>query len=242
MTFVKGTTVDGQIAAISQDVAVALAASRAIGTPAESFSQQKKLADALTRLAAEVADAQDWLAASIYDSGQARSLAELAELLGISKTRADQRVTAGRKKGNPVKDPGTDPEPNVVAVAVIVHPGIGRVLTEHRTDLAPEVTFAGGEIEKGESPVDALLRRVPVETGLLIVPGYLIGGGVSQRTGRFLRYMLCHLADPDRYADATAELDPDADQVQWMTLAELDAAMPDMDPAVRAVIVRELDR
>jgi len=238
-SFVKGTTVDGQLAAISHEVAVTLAAIRAIGSPAEAFSQLSRVAGSLRQLADDVADAQDWLAATIYDSGQAGSLAELGRLLHISKTRADQRVSAGRLKGNPVKDPGTDPEPNVVAVAVIIVPWLG-VLTEHRTDLAPEITFAGGEIEKGESPADALQRRVPVEIGLEIETDYLIAAGVSERTGRFLRYMLCHLAHPEHAMEATAQLDPDADAVKWMKLPELDKAMPDMHPAVRAVIAREL--
>jgi 8-oxo-dGTP pyrophosphatase MutT (NUDIX family) len=238
-TYVKGSTVDGELAAISAEVAVALAAIRAIGSPTESFSQLARLAESLSQHSANVADARDWLAAAIYDSGQVGSLAELAGLLHISKTRADQRVKAGRRKGNPVKDPGTDPEPRVVAVAVIIVPWLG-VLTEHRTDLAPEVTFAGGEIEEGESPAEALQRRVPVEIGLAIETDYLIAGGVSDRTGRFLRYMKCRLTQPERATDATAELDPDADAVEWMRLDELDKAMPDMNPEVRAVIAREL--
>ena len=238
-SFVKGTTVDSELDEISAEVAVTLAAIRAIGSPADSFSQLSRLADFLRQRADDVADAQDWLAASIYDSGQVGSLAELAELLHISKTRADQRVKAGRRKGNPVKDPGTDPEPRVVAVAVIIVPWLG-VLTEHRHDLAPEVTFAGGEIEDGESPAEAIQRRVPVEIGLAIETDHLIAAGVSERTGRFLRYMLCHLTQPERAMDATASLDPDADAVEWMRLPELDKAMPDMNPAVRAVIEREL--
>jgi 8-oxo-dGTP pyrophosphatase MutT (NUDIX family) len=228
------------MAQIQADTAIALAAVRAIGTSGEAFSHYSQLSVFLRQLSDQVSEYRGWLAAQLFDSGQVRSLSHLAELLSVSKSRAAQLVEAGRKRGNPVMDPGTDPEPNVVAVAVIIEPSIGKVLTEHRTDMAPEWTFAGGEIEKGESPVDALQRRVPVETGLEITTGHIIAAGVSERTGRFLRYVVCHLAEPGRAGDATAELDPDADHVQWMTPAELDAAMPDMHPAVRAVIRAEL--
>lgn len=233
------------MARIQADTAIALSAVRAIGTSGEAFSHYSQLAGFLRELSEQVSGYRGWLAAQLLDSGQVRSLSHLAELLSepgrpIGKSRAAQLVDAGRKRGNPVMDPGTDPEPNVVAVAVIIEPGIGRVLTEHRTDLAPEWTFAGGEIEKGESPVDALQRRVPVETGLEITTGHIIAAGLSERTGRFLRYLVCHLADPLRAGEATAELDPDADAIRWMTPGELDQAMPDMHPAVRAAIRQEL--
>jgi 8-oxo-dGTP pyrophosphatase MutT (NUDIX family) len=239
-SFAKGTTAAGQMAEIRGSAVSALAAIRAIGDPAESFSQLSQLAETLAEVSDWVTHWRDWQAASMYDSGQVQSYNQLAEVMGGSKTRAVQRVEAGREKGNPVKDPGTTPEPNVVAVAVIIEPSIGKVLTEHRTDLAPEWTFAGGEIEKGESPVEAIQRRVPVETGLAVVTDYLIGSELSARTGRFLRYMLCHLAEPDRYGEATADLDPDADRIRWMTPAELDVAMPDMHKGVRSLIRRKL--
>ena len=85
-----------------------------------------------------------------------------------------------------------------------------------------------------------MLRRVPVEIGLQIVIDHMIGSELSERTGRFLRFMLCHLADPARASEATADLDPDADAIKWMTPAELDEAMPDMNRGVRATIRREL--
>lgn len=218
----------------------ALSAVRAIGTSADAFRQLSQLSGLIEQLFRQVSDSRAWLAASMLDSGQVRSLSELGQVAGVSKSRANQLVIAGRKRGSPVIDPGTSPEPPVVAVAVIVEPGIGRVLTEHRTDLAPEWTFAGGEIERGESPVDAIQRRVPVEIGLPVETDHMIDSEASARTGRFLRYVLCHLADPARWDEATAELDPDADQVQWMTPEQLDEAMPDMHPAVRAAIRRTL--
>jgi 8-oxo-dGTP pyrophosphatase MutT (NUDIX family) len=236
----KGTTVSGQMAEIQAATASALSAVRAIGTSADAFRQFTQLSDLIKQLGKDVADSRAWLAASMLDSGQVQSLSELGRVFGVSKGRANQLVDAGRKRGNPVIDPGTSPEPPVVAVAVIIEPGIGMVLTEHRTDLAPEWTFAGGEIEKGESPVDAIQRRVPAEIGLPVETDFMIDSEASARTGRFLRYVACHLTDPYRWDEATAELDPDADQVEWMTPAELDEAMPDMHPAVRALIRRKL--
>jgi 8-oxo-dGTP pyrophosphatase MutT (NUDIX family) len=238
--YVKGQTAASEAREIMDHTVSALAAIRAIGSAADAFAALTRLSGTIGQMAGTVADYRAWLAAEMLDSGQARSLKDVADQLGISKSRAQQLVDAGRKRGNPVIDPGTTPEPPVVAVAVIVEPAIGRVLTEHRKDLAPEWTFAGGEIERGESPADAIQRRVPVEIGLPVVIETMIDSEASARTGRFLRYMLCRLAEPARWDEATAALDPDADAIAWMTPAELDDVMPDMQRAVRALIRREL--
>ena len=130
----------------------ALAAVRAIGTSADAFAALTRLAGTFSQLAGTVADYRAWLAADMLDSGQARSLQDVADQLHISKTRAQQLVESGRKRGNPVADPGTMAEPPVVAVAIIPHPDRRAVLMEHRRDGAPPWTFPAAEIRRASRP------------------------------------------------------------------------------------------
>lgn len=239
--YVKGSTAAGEAQKIMDATASALAAVRAVGTSADAFASLTQLAGTFTQLAGTVADYRAWLAADMLDSGQARSLAQLAATLGISKSRAQQLVDAGRKRGNPVADPGTSPELPVVAVAIIVHPERTGVLMEHRRDGAPPWTFPAAEIQPGESPAQALARRVPAETGLDIDTDHIIGTRMHPRTGRFMRYLAAHLRYPGRADTASAQADdPDADRVRWVPRAELDELAPDLFEPVARLLGREL--
>jgi 8-oxo-dGTP diphosphatase len=225
----KGTTAAGEVALIMEHTATALAAVRATGTSADAFRQLTQLAGTFGQLGKTVADYRAWLAADLLDSGQCRSLAQVAAELHISKSRAQQLVDAGRKRGNPVADPGTSPELPVVAVAIVIHPDGSGVLMEHRRDEAPPWTFPAAEILPGESPAQALMRRVPGETGTQIGTDYVIGARVHPRTGRIMRYLACHLADPGTADAASAQADdPDADRVEWVSKAQLAERAPDL--------------
>jgi 8-oxo-dGTP diphosphatase len=226
---VKGTTAAGEAQKIMESTASALAAVRAVGTSADAFAALTQLAGTFGQLGRTVADYRAWLAADMLDSGQVRSLSQLAAELGISKSWAQQLVDKGRKRGNPVADPGTSPELPVVAVAIIVHPYRTGVLMEHRPDGAPPWTFPAAEIRPGESPAQALIRRVPEETGLEIVVDHILGSRLHPRTGHFMRYLSAHLRHTETADTARAQPDdPDADRVMWVTKGMLPELAPDL--------------
>lgn len=229
----KGTTVAGEIEQIELAVVRAMAAVRASATPAEAFGQLAVLADALRMRADQVAEARAWLASSMYDSGQVSSLSQLAAELGISKSRADQLVRAGRRKGNPVTDPGRDPLPLPIALAIIIHDG--KILVEHRIDGIPPWTFPAAEIRPGESPAAAIERRVPVETGLMVDASTVIGSRLHPRTGIHCTYMTAVLRLPEAPSPIVPAND-DHDEVRWVTPDELAGAMPDMYQPVREIV------
>ena len=98
-----------------------------------------------------------------------------------------------QRKGNPVMDPGTLPELAPVAVGIVTTDK--GVLIAHRRDERPPWTFPGGEIQPGESPADALRRRIPQETGVEIKVLTVLGRRVHPRTNRLMVYLACQAAD-----------------------------------------------
>lgn len=77
----------------------------------------------------------------------------------------------------------------VVAAIVTSHLG---VLVGQRRDGKPPWTFIAGEVEPGESQVDAAVREVKEETGLLVRAGHQeIGRRVHPKTGRTMIYLAC---------------------------------------------------
>lgn len=237
----KGTTVAGEVDVIKQHTASALAAVRAIGTTADAFAALTLLAETLAGLAGTVAGSRGWLVAELLDSGQCKSMSDAAGFLGISKTRVQQLAAAGRKAGNPMKDPGTQAEPAVVAVAIVLHPDGHTVLMEHRPDGDPPWTFPAAEIFPGESPAHALMRRVPEETGIKIIVDHVIGSRPHPRNGRFMRYLLCRPALPET-ADSAAHQagDKDADLVRWVSMPMVHDLAPDLFVPVRQLLEFEL--
>ena len=148
------------------------------------------------------------------------------------RTRADQLVAEGRKRGNPVTDPGTEPLPPPVALAVVISSGL--VLAGHRVDGVPPWTFPGGEIGFGESPAATAIRRTQAETGLKVVTHGVIGARLHPRTGRHIVYLRAavlegapRLADPEQI-----------DDLRWFPPAELADLMPDMYPPVRELLAQ----
>lgn len=119
------------------------------------------------------------------------------------------------------REAATKPERQPV-VAAIVTSHLG-VLVGRRHDGKPLWTFIAGEIEPGESQVDAAVREVKEETGLDVRAGHQeIGRRVHPKTQRTLIYLACTpiegtdviVGDPDELAE-----------VRWFNLADVDRYM-----------------
>jgi 8-oxo-dGTP pyrophosphatase MutT (NUDIX family) len=227
--YTKGTSATREAGNIRSAFTRAISAIQAGPDPAQAFRDATDLGNLARQLSSQTADFRAYLAASLLDSNTL-SIAQLASILGVSKGRADQLVRAGRKKGNTVTDPGTDPEPAAVAAAIITS-DLG-VLIERRNDKIPPWTFPAGEMLPGESPAETIIRRVPAETGIDVTPDHVIGRRIHPKTGRVMIYVLATtagtsitLGDPDDLAE-----------VKWASIAETRHLMPDMFPPVRAYL------
>jgi len=232
--YVKGTTTTRELKAVLASVHRAVTAIKAGPDPAMAFVEASELGDISRRIEAIAGEVRAYLAARIVEDDQL-SLAQLAALLGVSKSRAAQLVREGQEKGEPMTDPGTDPEPPVVALGIITSDA--GVLIARRNDRIPPWTFPGGELHEGESPAAAVLRKVPRETGVAITGTEVIGRRIHPKTGRVIAYLAAspdgstetHLGDPDDLAE-----------IRWASLAEIDALMPDMFRPVRAYLEKAL--
>jgi 8-oxo-dGTP diphosphatase len=231
--YVKGTKVADEITVIREAFARAVSAIQAAPDAEQSFSDASALGDLAKQLESEAADFRAFLAARLADT-HALTMAQLAKLLGMSRSRAAQLVAAGRSKENPVTDPGTEPEPASLAMAIITaEPGI---LMARRHDRIPPWTFPGTEIRPGESPAQAVVRGVLKETGLTATVNHVIGRRIHPKTGRVMIYMEAEVG----VTDARLEDPEDLAEVRWVDLAEADQLMPDMFPVVRQHLGRVL--
>lgn len=224
--YAKGTSTAGEMQVIRAAFARAVAAVHAAPDAQQAFREATALGEMAKQLEREAADFRGYLAARMLDSN-ALNLGQLAGILGISRSRAAQLVAAGRRKDNPVTDPGTEPEPASVALAIITSEH--GVLIERRKDRIPPWTFPAGEIEPGESPAAALIRRVPQETGLPVTVNHVIGRRIHPKTGRVMIY----LQATTEGTDARVGDPEDLAEIKWADLAEVDQLMPDMFPTVR---------
>lgn len=126
-------------------------------------------------------------------------------------------------------EPATTPEPQPV-VAAIVTSHLG-VLAGRRNDGKPPWTFIAGEIEPGESMVDAAIREVKEETGLLVRAGHQeIGRRVHPKTGRTMIYLAC---SPTHGTHVFVGDEDELAEVRWLSLAEVDTLMPGVFEPVR---------
>jgi ADP-ribose pyrophosphatase YjhB (NUDIX family) len=233
--FVKGTTTTRELRTIAAAVHRAVTAIKACPDPEQAFREASELGTMSKEIATTAADIRAYLAARIVEDGQL-SRRQLGVMLHMSKTRADQLVKAGQEKGEPMTDPGTDPEPPVVALGIITS-DLG-VLIARRHDKIPPYTFPGGELRPGESPAAAVLRKVPQETGASITGTEVIGRRIHPKTGRVMVYVAAsltgsptdiQLGDPDDLAE-----------VVWASLEETDTLMPDMYKPVHAYLKEKL--
>ena len=227
--YVKGTTAAGEMAVIRAAFNRAVTAVRAWPDPEQAFRDATALGALGREITAGVTDFRAYLVADLT-AAETLSLSQIADMLGISKARAAQLARQGKRKGLTVQDPGTDPEPAAVALAIITS-DLG-VLIERRNDRIPPYTFPGGEILPGESPAAALARRVPEETGAQVTPTQLLGRRIHPKTGRVMVYMAAtadrtdvHVGDPDDLAE-----------VKWASVEETRTLMPDMYGPARAYL------
>jgi 8-oxo-dGTP diphosphatase len=229
----KGTNVAAEIIAIRAAFARAVSAIQASPDAERSFADASALGDLAKQLESETADFRAFLAARLADT-HALSMAQLAKLLGMSRSRAAQLVAAGRSKENPVTDPGTEPEPASVALAIITSES--GVLIARRHDRIPPWTFPATEIRADESPAAAAARAVRKETGLTAAVDHVIGRRIHPKTGRVMIYLEASTNGTDAQVGDTADLA----EVRWVDLAEADQLMPDMFPVVRQHLGRVL--
>jgi 8-oxo-dGTP pyrophosphatase MutT (NUDIX family) len=87
----------------------------------------------------------------------------------------------------------------IPSVAAVVHDESGRVLIQQRT--SGGFSLPAGAIEPGESPIEAIVREVREETGLIVRPRVLLGvfGGrdgyrVCHANGHIVEYTVCLFA------------------------------------------------
>jgi excisionase family DNA binding protein len=116
-------------------------------------------------------------------------------------------------------DPTKPEQPAIVAAVVTSEHGM---LVTWRNDKQPPAGFLTGEIEPGESPVDAMVRECKEEAGLLVVPGEEIYRRVHPRTNRTTAYVTGHPA-PGKADVFVGDREELAD-VRWVSLEEADEA------------------
>jgi 8-oxo-dGTP pyrophosphatase MutT (NUDIX family) len=151
------------------------------------------------------------------------SLAQLGDILGVSKTRAETLMDKVKQAKQPV-------------VAAIVTSPEG-VLIGKRNDGMPPWTFIAGEIEPRESTGDAAVREVKEETGCLVRAGRIIARRVHPATGRTMIYMA---AQPTHGTDIVVGDEAELSEVRWASLSEIDELLPGVFEPVRAYLVDEL--
>jgi 8-oxo-dGTP pyrophosphatase MutT (NUDIX family) len=229
----KGTSAEQEMISVRAAFARAVSAIQAGPDSQQAFREATSLGDLARELTGWAADFRAWKAAELFDSNDL-SLTDLAQMLHMSRPRVHQLIAAARKKGKPMIDPGTDPEPRPVAAAIITGDR-GVVLIERRNDRIPPWTFPAGEINPGESPAETIMRRVPAETGMTgVQPVELLGRRIHPKTGRVMIYMRTLVDDGEPIVG-----DPeDLAEVKWATIAETRELMPDMFPPVRQYLDR----
>jgi 8-oxo-dGTP pyrophosphatase MutT (NUDIX family) len=153
---------------------------------------------------------------------------------GVVITRGASGIYVAQREEPHVPEPASSPEHQPVVAAIVTsHRG---VLAGRRHDNKPPWTFIAGEIEPGESAVDAAVREVKEETGLEVRAGYQeIGRRVHPKTKRTMIYLACTpVAGTDVFVGDEEELA----EVRWLSLAEVDTLLPGVFDPVREHLSR----
>lgn len=225
----KGTSVARELEKIKEAVAVIGAAMQSDPDVVQAFQDATALGDLGQEISKEASDFREWFAAEAHDVRRVPQR-QLARLFGLTPGRMSQLIRAGRKRrGNPVTDPGTLPELAPVAVGIVTTDK--GVLIARRKDGRPLWTFPGGELAAGESPAEALQRRIPAETGITVKPVTVFGRRVHPRTNRLMVYMACRPEDEEAVPQV-GDTD-DLDHVEYVGLDVVRERMPDMYEPVR---------
>jgi 8-oxo-dGTP diphosphatase len=229
--YVKGTDVGHELTVIREAVARIGAAMQSDQDVAQAFADATALERLGSEISREASDFRAWFAAELNGS-RGIPQSQLAQLFGMSPGRVGQLVRAGREqrwRGNPVMDPGTIPLQPPVVLAIVTSPH--GVLIAHRRDERPPWTFPGGDIQPGESPADAAIRKVTAEAGISVKPMAVLGSRVHPRTSRHVIYLAAQPED-DQAEPVIGDAD-DLDAVEYAGLDTVRQRMPDMYEAVR---------
>jgi 8-oxo-dGTP diphosphatase len=151
-----------------------------------------------------------------------------------------RRQIRDAQEATPVSDPTKPEQQPVVAAVVTSEHGM---LVTWRNDKEPPAGFLTGEIEPGESALDAMVRECKEEAGLLVVAGHEIGRRVHPRTKRTMVYVAGEPA-PGKADVFVGDREELAD-VRWISLEEADAAFEPfggMYPPVRDWVRRALGK
>jgi 8-oxo-dGTP pyrophosphatase MutT (NUDIX family) len=156
---------------------------------------------------------------------------------GQARWDLDQlREQLSRQREQPPPEDAGRPEPQPVVAAIVTSP-LG-VLVGRRNDGNPPWTFIAGEVEPGEAPVDAAVREVKEETGLLVHTAEReIGRRVHPQTGRTMIYLACY---PDRGTDVFVGDEDELAEVRWVSYDEAHQLLPGMFEPVDAYLKAEL--
>lgn len=136
-----------------------------------------------------------------------------------------------------VPEEATKPEKApVVAAIVTCERG---VLVGKRNDGKPPWTFIAGEVEPGESLVDAAIREVKEETGLRVVAAEReIARRVHPKTGRTMIYLAC---SPTGSTDVFVGDQDELAEVKWASLPEAEELLPGLFEPVHQYLVEQLE-
>lgn len=224
--YTKGTSPAGELAHLRETFARLTAAIYAWPNPTEAWEAIKELGDVTQGLTSETAAFKGYYAAHVQDR-YGLTNEELATWMGVSRQRVSQILNEARKRGNPVVEPTSLPEPLPVLLAVITSER--GVLVGARVDRIPPWTFLGGEIQTGESPHDAAVRRVRAEARVNVTATQFIGRRVHPHTSRLTVYVHATVDSED----VTLGDPEDLSEVRWASVDETRTLMPDMYPPVR---------
>jgi 8-oxo-dGTP pyrophosphatase MutT (NUDIX family) len=160
--------------------------------------------------------------------GTIRRATDLLQKEGLVRKKVGSGIYVLEQEPS-MPEPASNPEHQPVVAAIVTsHKG---VLAGRRHDGTPLWTFIAGEIEPGESAVDAAVREVKEETGLEVRAGYQeIGRRVHPKTKRTMIYLACTpVAGTDVFVGDEEELA----EVRWLSLAEVDTLLPGVFEPVR---------
>jgi 8-oxo-dGTP diphosphatase len=115
-----------------------------------------------------------------------------------------------------------EPERPAIAAAIITLNG--RVLMVKRRVAEGSLSwqFPAGEVETGESSIDAAAREALEETGVQATQGELLGERTHPKTGRKMVYVAFEHAEGEAFVADSEELD----HVEWAPLSALREYVP----------------